>query len=325
MLKLESYANKYQTIQMSRTDGILEVKLHTNGGPLHWSLLPHGELTRAFHEIGQDYENEVIILTGTGAAFSGPALGPNGHNHVSHPVTAMEWDKIYFEGKHLLLNLLNIEVPIIAAINGPTLRHAEIPLLSDIVLAADTATFQDSAHFWGGLVPGDGVHIVFPHLMGTNRGRYFLLTGQTINAQDKTAHVDVNEIISKMPAMLDAQKQLEKLSATYDAEYKTMAEEYTNKMKKYEQEANTVGDAVNQTRQAEMQDLVKRITDYRDNAQKELQKKESDLVKPLMDKIKASIQKVGKAKGYQYVLNVADLLLSDGPDLTADIKKDLGF
>lgn len=153
----------------------------------------------------------------------------------------------------------------------------------------------------------------------------FLGANQTINAQAKMAHVDVNEIISKMPAMLDAQKQLEKLSATYDAEYKTMAEEYTNKMKKYEQEANTVGDAVNQTRQAEMQDLVKRITDYRDNAQKELQKKESDLVKPLMDKIKASIQKVGKAKGYQYVLNVADLLLADGPDLTADIKKDLGF
>jgi len=153
----------------------------------------------------------------------------------------------------------------------------------------------------------------------------FLGASQTINAQAKTAHVDVNEIISKMPAMLDAQKQLEKLSATYDAEYKTMAEEYTNKMKKYEQEANTVGDAVNQTRQAEMQDLVKRITDYRDNAQKELQKKESDLVKPLMDKIKASIQKVGKAKGYQYVLNLADLLLADGPDLTADVKKDLGF
>lgn len=153
----------------------------------------------------------------------------------------------------------------------------------------------------------------------------FLGASQTINAQAKTAHVDVNEIISKMPAMLDAQKQLEKLSATYDAEYKTMADEYTNKMKKYEQEANTVGDAVNQTRQAEMQDLVKRITDYRDNAQKELQKKESDLVKPLMDKIKASIQKVGKAKGYQYVLNLADLLLADGPDLTADIKKDLGF
>ena len=150
-------------------------------------------------------------------------------------------------------------------------------------------------------------------------------TSYTINAQAKTAHVDVNELISKMPAMLDAQKQLEKLSATYDAEYKTMAEEYQNKIKKYDQEAATAGDAVNATRQTEVQDLVKRITDYRDNAQKELQKKEADMVKPLMDKIKASIAKVGKAKGYQYVLNVADLLLSDGPDLTADVKKDLGF
>ena len=96
-------------------------------------------------------------------------------------------------------------------------------------------------------------------------------TSYTINAQAKTAHVDVNELISKMPAMLDAQKQLEKLSGTYDAEYKTMAEEYQNKIKKYDQEASTVGDAVNATRQTEVQDLVKRITDYRDNAQKELQ------------------------------------------------------
>ena len=156
-------------------------------------------------------------------------------------------------------------------------------------------------------------------------GVIFFGTLQTINAQAKTAHVDVNEIISKMPAMLDSQKQLEKLSATYDAEYKTMAEEYQAKIKKYDQEASTVTDAVNQTRQQEVQDLVKRITDYRDNAQKELQKKESDLVKPLMDKIRASISKVGKAKGYQYVLNAADLLLTDGPDLTMDVKKDLGF
>jgi len=153
----------------------------------------------------------------------------------------------------------------------------------------------------------------------------FLGTSYTINAQAKTAHVDVNELISKMPAMIDSQKQLEKLQATYDGEYRTMAEEYQNKIKKYDQEAPTVTDAINETRQKEVQDLVKRITDYRDNAQKELQKKEADMVKPLMDKLKASINKVGKAKGYQYVLNLADLLLADGPDLTADVKKDLGF
>ncbi len=148
---------------------------------------------------------------------------------------------------------------------------------------------------------------------------------QTINAQTKTAHVDVNDIMSKMPAVLEAQNQLKKLSDTYTAEYKTMVDEYQAKLKKYDGESTTVTDAVNQTRQQEVQDMAKRISDYQETAQKDLQKKEADLMKPITEKVKASIQKVGKAKGYQYVLNVADLLLADGPDLTADVKKDLGF
>ena len=153
----------------------------------------------------------------------------------------------------------------------------------------------------------------------------FVVSGQTIQAQAKVAHVDVSELMAKMPAMLEAQKQLEKLSGTYDTEYKTMVDEYQTKLKKYEQEATTVTDAVNETRSKEVQDMQKRIVDYRDNAQKELQQKEADIVKPIMEKVKASIQKVGKAKGFQYVLNSEGLLLTDGPNLTADIKKDLGF
>ena len=148
---------------------------------------------------------------------------------------------------------------------------------------------------------------------------------QTINAQTKTAHVDVSEIMTKMPAMLDAQKQLDKLSTTYDGEYKKMVEEYQGKLKKYEAEAATVTEAVNGDRSKEVQDMQKRIVDYRDNAQKELQQKESDIVKPIMEKVRASIQKVGKAQGFQYVLDGSTLLLADGTNLTADVKKDLGF
>jgi outer membrane protein len=148
---------------------------------------------------------------------------------------------------------------------------------------------------------------------------------QSINAQSKTAHVDVSDIMSKMPAMLDAQKQLEKLSTTYDADYKKMVEEYQAKLKKYEAESATVTEVINADRSKEVQDMQKRITDFRDNAQKELQQKESDIVKPLMDKVRASIQKIGKAKGFQYVLDGSTLLLSDGTNLTADVKKDLGF
>lgn len=154
---------------------------------------------------------------------------------------------------------------------------------------------------------------------------FILGASQTINAQAKTAHVDVSEIMTKMPAMLDAQKQLDKLSTTYDADYKKMVEEYQGKLKKYEAEAATVTEAVNGERSKEVQDMQKRIVDFRDNAQKELQQKESDIVKPLMEKVRASIQKVGKAKGFQYVLDGSSLLLADGPNLTIDVKKDLGF
>jgi outer membrane protein len=148
---------------------------------------------------------------------------------------------------------------------------------------------------------------------------------QTINAQTKVAHVDVSEIMGKMPAMLDAQKQLEKLSGTYDADYKKMVEEYQAKLKKYGDESPTVTEAINQERSKEVQDMQKRITDFRDNAQKELQTKESEIVKPIMERVRASIQKVGKAKGFQYVLDGSTLLLADGTNLTADVKKDLGF
>src|SRR5215211_1478378 len=95
----------------------------------------------------------------------------------------MRIDRIHWEGRHLLTKLLDIEVPIISAVNGPAWRHSEIPLLCDIVLAADTAQFQDSAHFPSEVVPGDGMHIVMPLLLGLNRGRYYLLTGQTLDAR----------------------------------------------------------------------------------------------------------------------------------------------
>jgi len=155
----------------------------------------------------------------------------------------------------------------------------------------------------------------------------FLGATQISNAQTKVAHVDVAEIMGKMPAMLDAQKQLEKLSTTYDADYKKMVEEYQAKIKKYTEESKlpATTDAINEERSKEVQDMQKRITDFRDNAQKELQTKESEIVKPIMEKVRASIQKVGKAKGFQYVLDSTTLLLADGTNITADVKKDLGF
>jgi enoyl-CoA hydratase/carnithine racemase len=162
MTRLDDYATKYQTVRMERRDGILQMMFHTDGGPLQWGLLPHGEFPQAFRDVGSDPDNKVVILTGTGDTYSGPrAAGGTGMRS-----TPAQWDRVYWEGKHLLMSLLDIEVPMISAINGPAWRHSEIPLLCDIVLAADDVQFQDSAHFPNGMVPGDGMHIIYPLLLG---------------------------------------------------------------------------------------------------------------------------------------------------------------
>ncbi len=190
MATLDTYRDKYETVRLDRQDGILQVTFHTDGGPLQWGFLPHREFGEAFHDIGSDTENRIVILTGTGNEFSGPPA-----SQFTGGAPAQDWAPLPWEGRELLFNLLRIEVPIIAAINGPAIRHVEIPLLCDIVLAADHATFQDSAHFSNGLVPGDGHHIVLPLLMGWNRGRYFLLTGQTLDAQEALNLGLVSEVL----------------------------------------------------------------------------------------------------------------------------------
>jgi len=194
MSRFDTYREKFSCLRMRREDGILEMRLHTDDGPLRWGLIPHGELPDAFAEVGRDRDNRVVILTGTGDEFSGIRANVASRS-LAQGITARAYDRVHWEGRALLMNLLNIECPVIAAINGPAWRHCEIPLLSDIVLASDTAQFQDSAHFMSGMLPGDGMHIVMPLLMGMNRGRYFLLTGQTLSAHEAQALGLVNEVL----------------------------------------------------------------------------------------------------------------------------------
>ena len=196
MSRFEEYAHRYRTVKMERRDGVLQMTLHTDGQALRWGLVPHAELPAAFYDVGRDRDNRVVILTGTGDEFSGPKPTPDSGPFPSRP-SAETWDRVYWEGKHLLMNLLNIEVPMISAVNGPAMRHSELPLLCDIVLAAEEASFQDSGHFVGGLMPGDGVHVVYPLLLGLNRARYFLLTGQTIAAREAQGLGLVAEVLPR--------------------------------------------------------------------------------------------------------------------------------
>jgi enoyl-CoA hydratase/carnithine racemase len=206
-VSFEDYKDHYCCARMERSGGILELSLHTDGGPLIWGDGPHTELGYCFADIGSDPENEVVILTGTGDDF----IARIDESWVG-AMTPQKWDKIFAHGRRLLANLLDIEVPVIAAINGPARVHAELAVLSDIVLAADTAYFQDAPHFRYGTVPSDGVHVVWPHLLGPNRGRYFLLTAQKITASDALDLGVVNEVLPREQLMTCARELARELT-----------------------------------------------------------------------------------------------------------------
>lgn len=197
MTQLSDYSGQYDGIRFARSEaGVLEMTLHTRGGPALWGTSLHSlhaELGHAFLDIARDHENKVVILTGTGNSFLG-AFDPEERFHET--CLAAMWPRIHDEGLALLQNLLAVPVPMIAAVNGPALIHAELAVLCDIVLAADHAEFADLAHVPGGAVPGDGVHTVWPMLLGPNRGRYFLLTGERIDAHEAQRLGVVGEVLS---------------------------------------------------------------------------------------------------------------------------------
>jgi len=211
MTDFTQYSNAYRYTRFERRDGILQIQIHRDGGSAVWDASPggiHAELGDVFYQVGRDRENQVVILTGTGDEF----LTQMDLSAVQE-INTQYWDRIYKEGKDLLQNLLEIEVPVIAAVNGPAFIHAELLTLSDIVIASERASFADKAHGPGGVVPGDGVHVWWPMLLGPNRARHFLLTGEEIGADEAKRLGFVAEVVSHDRTLLRAWEVARQLAA----------------------------------------------------------------------------------------------------------------
>ncbi len=212
MSRIEDYKDRFRYIKMEREDGILQMTLHSNNGELLWGGRPHEELSYAFGEVARDRDNRVVIITGTGDSFCADIIwGRSDQAQGPTKASPRGSDRIMADAHYLIMNHLNIAVPTIAAVNGPALIHSELALLCDIVLASENAVFQDLPHFPSGLVPGDGVHAVYPLLLGMNRGRYFLLTGQKIPAQEAREIGLVGEVLPReklLPRAWELARQL---------------------------------------------------------------------------------------------------------------------
>ena len=157
---------------------------------------------------------------------------------------------------------------------------------------------------------------------------YLLAPLSMVNAQAKLAHIEVQKLISEMPEVIAAQKELKKLEESYTVEMENTYKEFQTKAQTYAADAANQTEITNQARQKELEGMQKNIQEFQQTVSQELQKKSVDMMKPLIDKARAAIDKVATAMGYNYVLDSStggSVIIAKGNNIMADVKKELGF
>ena len=147
-------------------------------------------------------------------------------------------------------------------------------------------------------------------------------------AQSKIAHIDTQKLISEMPEVIAAQKQIKAVEETYTKEIENTYKEFQTKAQSYSADAANQTDVTNQARQTELESMQQNIQKYRETAAQDLQKKQGEMMRPLYEKARAAIEKIASAQGFDYVLDASaggSVIMAKGKDLMADVKSELGF
>jgi enoyl-CoA hydratase/carnithine racemase len=204
------YFQRYENFALTRSEsGVLTLRLHTAGGPVTFTGTTHSDLPRVLEDIAFDRGNKVLVITGTGDRFmteiDGASLGD-----ITKPMAS---DITYMEGRRIPQRLADLEMPIIAAVNGPASVHSEYALIADIVIASETTEFSDFPHLTFGINPGDGLHIVWEEALGLNRARYYALTQGSFTAAEAQQWGAVAEVLPQDQVLARAQELAESLAA----------------------------------------------------------------------------------------------------------------
>jgi len=200
----------YRAIRFERVGDLLRVVIDHPDNKLNAvDDTLHRELTRLFRELKQEREARAVLLTGAGKCFS--AGGSFDWFPQLQDPAAME--HLRRDAKQLIWDLLDVEVPIVAALNGPAVGlGASIALLCDVIFMADTATIADP-HVRVGIVAGDGGAVIWPLVLGPARAKQYLLTGDPVDAQTAERIGLVNRVVPVGELDAEAMKFAQRLAA----------------------------------------------------------------------------------------------------------------
>ncbi len=196
---LDEYSERFKDfVAFKREDGILEVRLHTNGGPVEWSYQMHHAMAELWTAVGHDQENEVMILTSTDPHWIGKWDVESFKEVERANDKNARFDKQIYDTIKVVENFLNdIEIPTIAALNGPGI-HWEAAMMSDITLCAPDYILKDNHYGMAdGHVPGDGMGLLAQQFLGVKRGNYHMLMVTETTADQLLALGVVNEVVEK--------------------------------------------------------------------------------------------------------------------------------
>jgi enoyl-CoA hydratase/carnithine racemase len=198
-----AYFSKYPSVRFERdNEGVLTMSLHSKGGPLTFTATEHEAFVDAFYDVSRDRANTVVILTGAGGHFM-PDLDFATFGDVSDPDV---WSKVHDEGTQIMENIANIRAPMIWALEGKAHVHAEYGLLANVIVAGESATITDVAHFAAGIVPGDGVFTLWNYFVGPGRAQAMLLDPKPLGAREAHALGVVTEIVPDGKALARARE-----------------------------------------------------------------------------------------------------------------------
>ena len=185
------YGDNYKDwIKIRFEDGILEIKFHTNDGPLQWSCGAQAAIDHLCYDINHDPEVECVIITGSDDYFMKGNLTPDDPRAEragwldDFRTPWCTYDYWYHNQTLEPLSIVNLQVPVVAAINGPQHVHPELTLCADICLAADHTYFTEFHFAISSVPPGDGCWPIWRTLVGHNRARALMYMGGKITAQD---------------------------------------------------------------------------------------------------------------------------------------------
>ena len=155
-----------------------------------------------------------------------------------------------------------------------------------------------------------------------------MLAGNFAKAQVKIGYVAQDEVITALPELKTVQTQMTAYQKTWSDQLQTMNETAQKSYKEYQDQEKTMTDAAKSAKVSEIQDLQKRLQEQQQLAEKSIQGKSDEYMKPLFDKVRTAITAVAKEKGYGYVINTSatELLVApDADNLLAAVKLKLGL